>query len=400
MRSRRVQPRWNPGEIASRAIDAPITRNQATVCGSTSSNTETAIAAPMYCESAESTNSASGGAVFRTFVRDPSHDRRVVGSDGSDTPAILVRDTCGWCHAVRVSLDRDEIRDDNRDDNRDADHVFHRAPDRAVAIRAEGSTITTADGRTFLDGAGGAIACSIGHGRPEVVAAMAQQAATVDYVHATQFESGPLRSFASKLASLVPVDDARVFPVSGGSEANETAFKLARTTTSRAATATGTWCWRAPAPTTATVGAPSMRPTGRRCAPDTSRGSVTRCGSRWPTRIATIAPVPTMPPNSRRSIRRDRDRPGRGVHRRTGRRRHARRGGPARRLLAGGRRVCRRHGVLVILDEVMTGFGRTGEWFAADHWGVRPDILTAGKGASSGYWPLGLWSAPEPSTTP
>jgi adenosylmethionine-8-amino-7-oxononanoate aminotransferase len=52
--------------------------------------------------------------------------------------------------------------------------------------------------------------------------------------------------------------------------------------------------------------------------------------------------------------------------------------------------VCRRHGVLLIADEVMTGFGRTGRWFGVDHWGVRPDILTAGKGAGSGYWPLGL----------
>src|SRR5207253_5555390 len=52
--------------------------------------------------------------------------------------------------------------------------------------------------------------------------------------------------------------------------------------------------------------------------------------------------------------------------------------------------VCRRHGVLLIADEVMTGFGRTGEWFGVDHWNVRPDILVAGKGASSGYWPLGL----------
>jgi adenosylmethionine-8-amino-7-oxononanoate aminotransferase len=52
--------------------------------------------------------------------------------------------------------------------------------------------------------------------------------------------------------------------------------------------------------------------------------------------------------------------------------------------------VCRTHGVLLIADEVMTGFGRTGRWFASDHWGLRPDILVAGKGASSGYWPLGL----------
>jgi adenosylmethionine-8-amino-7-oxononanoate aminotransferase len=52
--------------------------------------------------------------------------------------------------------------------------------------------------------------------------------------------------------------------------------------------------------------------------------------------------------------------------------------------------VLRNHGVLLIADEVMTGFGRTGRWFGMDHWDVQPDILTSGKGASSGYWPLGL----------
>jgi len=52
--------------------------------------------------------------------------------------------------------------------------------------------------------------------------------------------------------------------------------------------------------------------------------------------------------------------------------------------------VCRRHGVLLIADEIMTGFGRTGRWFGADHWGLRPDILTAGKGSTSGYFPFGF----------
>jgi adenosylmethionine-8-amino-7-oxononanoate aminotransferase len=54
------------------------------------------------------------------------------------------------------------------------------------------------------------------------------------------------------------------------------------------------------------------------------------------------------------------------------------------------REVCNRHAVLLIADEVMTGFGRTGAWFALDHWDVRADILVSGKGAASGYWPLGL----------
>jgi adenosylmethionine-8-amino-7-oxononanoate aminotransferase len=57
--------------------------------------------------------------------------------------------------------------------------------------------------------------------------------------------------------------------------------------------------------------------------------------------------------------------------------------------------VCRRHGVLLIADEVMTGFGRTGRWFGLDHWGVRPDILVAAKGASSGYWPFGFVAASD-----
>ena len=55
--------------------------------------------------------------------------------------------------------------------------------------------------------------------------------------------------------------------------------------------------------------------------------------------------------------------------------------------------VCRRHGVLLIADEVMTGFGRTGRWFGLDHWGVRPDLLVAAKGATSGYWPFGFVAA-------
>ena len=55
--------------------------------------------------------------------------------------------------------------------------------------------------------------------------------------------------------------------------------------------------------------------------------------------------------------------------------------------------VCGRHGVLLIADEVMTGFGRTGAWFAMDHYGVRPDLLVAAKGATSGYWPFGFVAA-------
>ncbi len=55
--------------------------------------------------------------------------------------------------------------------------------------------------------------------------------------------------------------------------------------------------------------------------------------------------------------------------------------------------VCARNGVLLIADEVMTGFGRTGRWFGLDHWGVRPDILVAAKGTTGGYWPFAFAAA-------
>ena len=271
-----------------------------------------------------------------------------------------------------------------------ADHVFRRATGRPIAVRAERCTITTADGREYLDGAGGAIASSVGHGRPEIIAAMSAQAAAVEYVHATQFTTGSLSALADRVAALVPVDDARVFPVSGGSEANETALKLARSyhlargepdrhvviardgayhgnsrgaldASGRAGLRAGYEPWLGQ-----TVRVPLVNPyrderTGAEHAAEIER-VIDRVG---PHRVAAFVAEPisgatlgaVAPPDD---------------------------------YWPAVAAVCREHGVLLILDEVMTGFGRTGVWFAAEHWGVRPDIVTAGKGASSGYWPMGL----------
>jgi hypothetical protein len=270
------------------------------------------------------------------------------------------------------------------------DHVFGRATAPPTAVRAERCTITTADGREYLDGAGGAIASSVGHGRPEIVAAMSAQAAAVEYVHATQFTTAVLSGFADRVAALVPVDDARVFPVSGGSEANETALKLARSyhlalgeserhvviaregayhgnsrgaldASGRAGLRAGYEPWLGQ-----TVRVPLANPyrddrSGAEHAAEIDR-AIRRVG---PERVAAFIAEPisgatlgaVAPPDD---------------------------------YWPAVAAVCREHGVLLILDEVMTGFGRTGVWFAAEHWGVRPDIITAGKGASSGYWPLGL----------
>lgn len=273
------------------------------------------------------------------------------------------------------------------------DHVFHRGPNVPVAVRAAGATITTADGRTFLDGAGGAIACSVGHGRREIAEAMAAQAAAVAYVHATQFETPPLHRLADRLARLVPVDGARVFPVSGGSEANESALKLARSyhlargdhdrhvviaragayhgnsrgaldASDRSLLKAGYEPWLGQ-----TVRVPLANPyrdgmTGARHAEVLDR-TIREVG---PERVAAFLAEPVAGATLGAVV-------------------------PPDDYWAAVTDVCRRHGVIVIADEVMTGFGRTGRWFGVDHWDVRPDIVTAGKGASSGYWPLGLMVA-------
>ncbi|HJR92587.1 MAG TPA: aminotransferase class III-fold pyridoxal phosphate-dependent enzyme, partial [Acidimicrobiia bacterium] len=208
--------------------------------------------------------------------------------------------------------------------------------------------------------------------------------ARLDYVHAATFTTPALEAYAERLAPHLPVSDPRVFPVSGGSEATETAIKLA-------------------------------------VAYQAARGE--------PERIRLVARHASYHGNSlgaldlsgRPSLRAPYEELlGRFIHvpalaesdDPTWHARHleaAIESGGVAAFIAepiGGAasagavppdgyweaitEVCVRHGVLLIADEVMTGFGRTGEWFAADHFSLKPDILTAGKGASSGYWPLGL----------
>ena len=282
--------------------------------------------------------------------------------------------------------------------------VFRRSTvaDPPVAVEASGSTIRDADGREYLDAAGGAIVVNVGHGREEIAAAMAAQARRLAYAHGSAFTTGPLEAYAEAVGRHLPMDDPAIYPVSGGSEAIETALKLAR-------------------------------------AYHLARGETERwiVYARWGSYHGNT--LGALDLSGRRTLRR----PYEGW---LGRFRHVSAAYPYRADLPGANAlgsaeeladeldrafvaagpgtvaafvaepivgatlaaavppdgywpaiadVCRRHGVLLIADEVMTGFGRTGRWFGVDHWAVRPDILVAAKGASSGYWPFGFVAASD-----
>ena len=105
-------------------------------------------------------------------------------------------------------------------------HIFRRVIGRDLprAASAHGAWIVDTEGRRYLDAAGGAIVVNVGHGDPALLAAMAEQAKAVDYVHGTAFTTDALEAWADDLAPLLPMEDARIYPVSGGSEAVETAL--------------------------------------------------------------------------------------------------------------------------------------------------------------------------------
>jgi adenosylmethionine-8-amino-7-oxononanoate aminotransferase len=274
-------------------------------------------------------------------------------------------------------------------------HVFSRVPSRSLptAVAAEGSWIVDASGRRYLDAAGGAIVVNVGHGDAALLDAMAEHAARVQYVHGTMFTTEDLEAYADELAPRLPMEDARIYPVSGGSEAVETALKLARTyhlargehersvivarrgsyhgNTLGALDASGRQSLRAPyAPWLGRVAripaAYDYRAplTGAEHA-EALEAAIVRSGSG---RVAGFIAEPVAGAALAAAV-------------------------PADDYWPAVVEVCRRHGVLVIADEVMTGLGRTGRWFGVDHWDIRPDILTAGKGTTSGYVPFGFAAA-------
>ena len=279
-------------------------------------------------------------------------------------------------------------------------------PTPPPAVAAEGVWINDADGKRYLDGAGGAIVVNVGHGDRSVIEAMTAQVERTQFVHGTMFTTDAVESYAADLAPLLPMDDARDLPgvrrergrgdraedgarvpfgSRRGSQRRDRAARLVPRQHARGARRR----WEGAAPkrrTTPWLGRfPHVPPAYEyRCenpdtlpaaAPGTRVSSTGRSSEPVPRPSRRSSPSPSAARRSPRPCRRDDYWPA---------------------ILE----VCRRHGVLVIADEVMTGFGRTGRWFGGDHWDVRPDILTAGKGSTCGYLPFGFAAAPATCSRP
>jgi hypothetical protein len=274
-----------------------------------------------------------------------------------------------------------------------SDHVFQRGRDLPTAADAEGCEIVDSDGKRYLDGCGGAIVVNVGHRDPAVLDALrgaADDAAGVDYVHATQFTTAALEEYANELAPLVPVDDARLYPVSGGSEAIETALKLARAYHIAR---------RQPGRHIVIARRGSYHGNSRGALDVSGREPARAPYLPWLGRAVHVAPAyPYRDATSGAHLAEQLDAT---IDEIGAERVAAFVAEPISGAALGAcvppndywpaiAAVCEAHGVLLIADEVMTGFGRTGTWFGCDHWNVRPDILVAGKGASNGAWPLGL----------
>lgn len=277
--------------------------------------------------------------------------------------------------------------------------VFQRVlgGDLPVAARAEGCTIWDADGRAYLDAAGGAIVVNVGHGRQSVVDAMERQARAFTYVHGTSFTNEPLETYARAVGHYLPVDDPAIYPVSGGSEAIESCLKLVRSYY---------LARREPDRTVVIARWGSYHGNSLGALDLSGREPLRRPYEPWLGRFQHVsAAYPYRAGEAAAHALGDVDQLIAELEAAIAQAGQGRVAAFVAEPIVGATlgavappdgywpavaEVCRRHGMLLVADEVMTGFGRTGRWFGLDHWGVRADVMAAAKGAAGGYFPLGL----------
>ncbi len=243
--------------------------------------------------------------------------------------------------------------------------------------KGDGALLWTDDGRELIDGMASLWYCNIGHGRKEMADAVAAQMSTLEtYSCFDPFTNAPADALAEKLISLCPLPGARVFFTDSGSESIDTAMKLARLAHVQAGHPERTLI------ISRTRGYHGTNYGG------TSAQGIAPNKVGYGTLLSDVVQVPSDDIEALATLMKERSaeiaavitEPVQGA------------GGvfpPTDNYLESLRRLCDQHGAYLIFDEVITGFGRMGTWFAAQHYGVTPDLMTFAKGVTSGYQPLG-----------
>lgn len=279
-------------------------------------------------------------------------------------------------------------------------NLFYQSRQRRPLVgEARGIYIWDADGRRYIDGSSGAMVANIGHGNERVLAAMRAQMDKSTFAYRLHFENEPAERLARLTASKMTEGLDRVFFVSGGSEAVESAIKLARQYT-LAAGKPDRWkiISRYPSYHGSTLGALALTGMELMSAPFEPM----------------LRQMPKVPAPTAYLDRDELTMEERGIRYADMLREEIERQGPETVLgfimePVGGAatgalvapdsyyariaEICREYGILLILDEVMTGAGRTGAFLAAEHWNLQPDIVVLSKGFAAGYAPLGAMVA-------
>jgi adenosylmethionine-8-amino-7-oxononanoate aminotransferase len=268
--------------------------------------------------------------------------------------------------------------------------VFYRKLNKAFprAVSATGSTIIDEDGKKYLDASGGAVVVNVGHGVPEIANSVAEQIRELAYVNGTQFTNQPVETLSAELAEILPGTLKYSYFLGSGSEANEAAIKLARHywyekgektkwkiicrtpsyhgNTLATLSLSGREHYRA-------VYGPLLTDFPRIPAPDPYRNPDSKGSTgeileeeilkQGADTVAGFILEPIIGSSAGAVV-------------------------PTKDYYRNVARICQKHNILIIADEVMSGMGRTGKWFSFQHYDFIPDIMTLGKGINGGIVPL------------
>lgn len=256
-----------------------------------------------------------------------------------------------------------------------------------VLDHAKGAYFFDASGKRYLDFTSMFVFSNLGHGDERIASAIAEQARRLETA-ASPFATEPKAKLARLLAEITPGDLTKSYFSTSGAEANEGALKLARMATGRAKVISRYRGYHG-----STMGAMALSNDYRSWACEPSIPSVVHCLDPYCYRCPFGATYPACDLQCARHVE--------DVIRFEGDKRVA--AFIAEPIVGANgivvppdgywqrvREICTKYDVLLMVDEVMTGFGRTGRWFAIEHWGVVPDVITMAKGVTGGYVPLGV----------